>query len=74
MPGVKKFIQGQNIAVVATHECVHGVETLQSLACKPDIQTTGFVRPSPGRRIGGKIRLIDLERRASFSRPLSGVA
>ena len=70
----KKSIDRQKISVAATRELGQGVGTRHSAPRALDLLTLDLLAPgilslASRRRPDGEIRLIDLERRARFSRP-----
>jgi hypothetical protein len=64
----KKSIHHQNIVVAATRDLVRGVESRETTHHAREVLAPGILAPAPRRRLGGEIRLIDLERRARFAR------
>ena len=67
----KKSIDRQKISVAATREFGRGGGVRHSAPRALDLLAPGMLSPSSMRRPEGEIRLIDLERRARFSRPAS---
>ena len=66
----KKSIHHQNIVVSAARDLVRGVEPRGTAHHALEVLAPGILAPAPRRRVDGGVRLIDLERRARFSRPL----
>lgn len=68
MPYKKKSIHHQNIVVVAARDLVRGAESWRVTHRTLEALPQDILASTPGRRLDGGIKLIDLERRARFAR------
>ena len=63
----------RNIIVAGDFDPVRGIGRRDTTNCTHGVVLPGgIVAPRHGRRLNGEARLIDLERRARFSHPMSG--
>ena len=68
MPCEKKSIHHQNIVVAAARDLVRGAEPWRVTHRRLEVLAPDILASTPGRRLDGGIKLIDLERRARFAR------
>jgi hypothetical protein len=69
MPCKKKSIHHQNIVVAAARDLVRrGAESWRVTHRTLEVLPPDILASTPGRRLDGGIKLIDLERRARFAR------
>ena len=68
MPCKKKSIHHQNLVVTAARDLVRGAESWRATHRTLEVLPPDILASTPGRRLDGGIKLIDLERRARFAR------